>query len=113
MYQVWTKDEFEGWKMVSCEDLPAAQAELMKALLSGKDPLLTVAVPYDFNVKIKEVPTEEKISAQEKYKKGIEGSRKEETSEVPKGKAKPGKGPGAEGKGEVRPGDTDSVPELG
>ena len=89
-YQVWTKDEYEGWKMVACEDLQAAQTELMKALLNGKDPLLMVTVPYDFNVKIKE----------------------DKIGEAPKGKAPPDKGTGVEGKGKVRPGAPTPVPEL-
>ncbi len=89
-YQVWTKDEFEGWKKVDCVDLPAAQREILKALTSGKEPLLTVEVPYDFNVKIKE----DKIGA------------------ATKSKAKPDTGARAESKGEVRSGDTPTVPEL-
>jgi len=90
-YQVWTKDEFEGWKKVDCGDLPAAQRELLKALTSGQEPLLTVEVPYDFNVNIKEG----------------------EIGAVKKSKAKPDKGPGDESKGKVRPGDTPAVSELG
>ena len=90
-YQVWTHDEYEGWKKVDCGDLPAAQREILKALTSGKEPLLTVEVPYDFNVKIKE----------------------DKIGEITESKAKPDKGPGTEGEGEVRPGDTPAVSELG
>ena len=89
-YQVWTKDEFEGWKRKDCEDLLAAQVEIMAALKRGAEPLLTLEVPFDVNIKIKEG----------------------KVSEVSKSKARPGKGAGAEGEGEVRPGDTDPVPEL-
>ena len=78
-YQVWTKDEFEGWKRKDCEDLAAAQAELFAALKRGAEPLLTVEVPFDVNIKIKE----------------------DKIGEVPKSKAKPGESPGAEGKGKV------------
>jgi len=89
-YQVWTHEEFEGWQKVDCGDLSAAQREILKALTSGKEPLLTVEVPYDFNVKIKE----------------------DKIGEATKGKAKSDKGPRVEGEGEVRPGDTITIPEL-
>ena len=79
MYQVWTKDEFEGWKRKDCDDLAVAQAELLAALKRGAEPLLTIEVPFDVNIKIKE----------------------DKIGEVPKGKAKSDKGPGVEGKGEV------------
>ena len=101
MYQVWTKDEFEGWKRKDCEDLAAAQAELFAALKRGAEPLLTVEVPFDVNIKIKEVPTEEKKSAKERYAEGVKGVSKGDANEVSKGKTKPGKGSGTEGKGEV------------
>jgi len=89
-YLVWIPDEFEGWKYVECEDLKTAQAEILKGLMAGKEPLLTVAVPYDFNIKVKE----------------------DKIGETQKNKARGHKGPGAEGEGEVRPGDTGAVPKL-
>lgn len=90
-YQVWTNVEFEGWKRKDCESLIEAQGELLAALKRGAEPLLTVEVPFDVNIKIKE----------------------DKIGEVTKSKAKPDKGPGAESKGEVRPGDTTAVSELG
>lgn len=78
-YQVWTKDEFTGWGRKDCEDLAAAQVELLAALKRGAEPLLTVEVPFDVNIKIKEV----------------------KESEAGKDKTKPDKGPGAESKGKV------------
>lgn len=89
-YQVWTHDEYEGWAKADCGDLEAARAEILKGLMAGKEPLLTVAVPYDFNIKVKE----------------------DKIGETTKSKTRRGKGPGAEGEGEVRPGDTGPVPEL-
>lgn len=82
-YQVWTKDEYTGWDKKDCGDLAAAQREILEAMKQGKEPLLTVEVPYNFNIKI------------------MEGS----IGEVKKGKTKPGKGPGVEGDGQVRRGD--------
>lgn len=89
-YQVWTHDEYEGWRKVDCADRKAAQGEIMKAIASGKAPLLTVAIPYELNINVKE----------------------DKIGEAIKSKAQPGKSPGAEGEGEVRPGDATPVPEL-
>ena len=89
-YQVWTYDEYEGWQKKDCGDLSAAQREIMLALKTGKEPLLTVAVPFDVNVKIKE----------------------EMIGEVPKGKAKPDKVAGGEGDRQVRRGDEEDTKSL-
>lgn len=89
-YQVWTKDEYEGWKKVDCDGLETAQEELMKALLTGKDPLLTVTVPFDFNIKIKE----------------------DKIGEATKDKAEPDKGAGGKSHGKVRRGDEAVAPGL-
>ena len=90
-YQVWTKEEYEeGWKKVDCGDLPAAKRELEKALLQGKEPLLTAAIPYEFNIKVEEG----------------------KIGEAKASKPKPHKGTRAESEGEVRSGDTEPVQEL-
>jgi len=78
-YQVWTKSEFEGWQRKDCEDLEAAQVELLAALKRGAEPLLTVEVPFGVNIEIKEG----------------------KLSEAHTRKARPGKDTGAEGEGEV------------
>ncbi len=111
-YQVWTKSEFEGWQRKDCVDLTAAQGELLAAIQRGATPLLTVEIPWGVNIWIKEAG-EDKISARDKYQKGIKGSIKEDKiSETTSSKAQPGKGSGAPSEGEVRPGDTTAVPEL-
>lgn len=89
-YQVWTKDEFEGWKREDCADIQEVQKAIFKALTSGKDPLVTVEVPFDVNIKIKE----------------------DKIDEVTPRKTKDDKGPGVKGKGPVRPGDTGPVQKL-
>lgn len=89
-YQVWTHDEYEGWRKVDCTDLPAAQEEIMKAVATGKTPLLTTAIPYHLVIDVKE----------------------DRIGEAIKSKTQPSKSPGAEGEGEVRPGDATPVPEL-
>jgi predicted transcriptional regulator len=82
-YQVWTKEDFgETYKKVDCGDMDAVRRELDKAVREGKEPLLTVEVPYELSIKIQEVGSEAK-----------------------KGKAKSDKGAGVEGDSEVRRGD--------
>lgn len=91
MYQVWTKEEYaEGWSKVDCGDLQAVQREILKAVKDGKDPLITMEIPFDISIKIKEA----------------------EIGKVKESKARRGKGPGPEGEGEVRPGADEPVPEL-
>lgn len=88
-YQVWTKEEYgDNWTKVDCGDLAAAKRVLDETVRAGREPLLTVEVPYELNIKISEVG-----------------------SEAIKSKSKPDKGPGVESKSEVRPGDTPAVQE--
>ena len=90
-YQVWTKEEFgENYTKVDCGDLSAARREIDKAVRQGREPILTVEVPYELGIKVGEVGSEPK-----------------------KSKAKPGKDTGVEGEGEVRPGAAEPVSELG
>ena len=91
MYQVWTKEEYvEGWSKVACGDLSAVQREILKAVKEGKDPLMTMEIPFDISIKIKEA----------------------EIGKATESKARRGKGAGPEGTVEVRPGADDPVPEL-
>ena len=90
-YQVWTKDEYtEGWKKVDCGDAPAVQREIEKAVRAGKEPLVTLEVPYDVTIKLKEALI----------------------GEAKKSKTKLDKGPGAESDSEVRRGDESPTEEL-
>lgn len=78
-YQVWTKDEtYEVWNKVECGDREAALREIEKAVRAGGEPILTVLIPYEFGISIKEVDSEAK-----------------------KSKTKPGEGPGSEGDSQV------------
>ena len=89
-YQVWIKEEFdERYTKVDCGDLPAAKREIDKAVRAGREPILTLAIPYELSIKTGEAG-----------------------SEVKKSKPKPDKGPRAEGESEVRPGDAEPVQEL-
>lgn len=89
-YQVWSKEEYgELWKKVDCEDIAAAKGEIDKAVRAGGEPILTVEVPYELNIKVSEVG-----------------------SEVKKGKAKPDKGTRATGDGDIRRGDEGDTPEV-
>ena len=88
-YQVWTKDEYgDTYTKVDCGDLEAAKREIDKAVRSGREPILTIEVPYELSIKTGEVGTETKppTSAKEKYRRGIE----EETGdEAGKSKTEP------------------------
>jgi len=55
MYYVWTKgDEYSGWSKKDCPDLEKALAEIMATIRIGKEPLLTVEVRYEVDIKVKE-----------------------------------------------------------
>lgn len=90
MYQVWTKDEFEGWKRKDCESLGEAQDEIFVALKLGKAPTLTMEIPYNVQINIVEV----------------------KPSEVDKGETTVSDSSGVKGKGKVRRGAIEPVPEL-
>jgi hypothetical protein len=53
-YQVWTKDDYQNFVKKDCPDMAAAQANILAALKAGKEPLLTVAVPWGVEITIKE-----------------------------------------------------------
>ena len=82
-YQVWTKEDYsDNYTKVDCGDLPAAKREIEKVVKAGREPILTLEVPYEYNIKVGEAG-----------------------SEVKKSKAKPDKGARAESDSEVRRGD--------
>ena len=100
-YQVWTKEEFgETYTKVDCGDLPAAKREIDLAYKNGKDPTLTVEVPYSLAIKVEAVGTEkpQRVGVPSKSEtKEKEASK----SEADQGKTEADKGPGTEGKGQV------------
>ena len=54
-YQVWIEEEFgDTYKKVDCGDLAAAKREIDAAYKTGKDPMLTVEVPYSLAIKVEE-----------------------------------------------------------
>jgi len=58
-YQVWFKDEFgDTYTKVDCGDLAAAKREIDAAYKAGKDPILTVEVPYSLAIKVEDIGTE-------------------------------------------------------
>jgi len=89
-YQVWIKNEYdEGYTKVDCGDLGAAKREIDKAVRLGVEPILTIEIPYELNIKVSEVG-----------------------SEVKKSKAKPDKSARDKSDSEVRPGDEGATQEL-
>lgn len=100
-YQVWTKEEYaDVWTKVDCGDLPAARREIDLAVRAGREPLLTVEVPYKLDIKISEVGAE--LPKWPKPKKKPETKVKEGTEdEAKEGETESGEGPGAESPGAV------------
>ena len=95
-YQVWTKDEYgDTYTKVDCGDLEAARRELDKAVRAGREPTLTVEVPYSLAIKVEDVGTEKpkrKVDKKEPETK-VEEEPKDEAGQ---GEAEPGEGSGAE-----------------
>ena len=89
-YQVWTYDDYDKWVKKDCGDLEAAKREIMAAYRIGREPLLTMTVEYDVNIKIKEA-------------KKVEAAKSE---------AEPDQGPGSKGDGTVRRGDKRAAKKL-
>ena len=96
-YQVWIKDEFEDkYTKVDCGDLAAAKREVDMAYRAGKEPILTVEVPYSLAIKVEAVGTEKPHHRETKAE--TEKRLKEEAkSEASQGEAEPGESTGAEG----------------
>lgn len=83
-YQIWIKDEFEEkYTKVDCGDMAAAKRELQKALLEGKDPLLTAAIPYDFSIKVDESKIGAALKVKGKKEPAEEVKEKETEVETP------------------------------
>lgn len=82
-YQIWTKDDYDDkWARQDCGDLAAAKRIIDTEVRAGREPLLTVEVPYKIDIKFTEV-----------------------SSEVTKSKTKSDKGAGGKGDGPIRRGD--------
>lgn len=100
-YQVWTKEEYgDTFTKVDCGDLTAAKRELDKAVRLGREPILTVEVPYSLTIKVEDVGTEKphrKSAAKQPETKIEEASEGEVTQDKPE----PGEGPGVKSEGEV------------
>ncbi len=69
-YQVWTKDDYQNFVKKDCPDMAAAQAEILGALKKGKEPLLTVAVPYGVVIIVEEDKIGETTESQAEPDKG-------------------------------------------
>jgi len=58
-YQVWTKESYEEtWRKVDCTDREAALVAIDKVVRAGINPMLTIEVPFELSIKVKEVPVE-------------------------------------------------------
>ena len=104
-YQVWTKEEYgENYTLTVCGDLPAVRRELDKAVRAGKEPMLTIEVPYEHNIRIGEAGS---VPPKKKLEKTPPGKIEKEVSEseTKEGKAQSDKVAGDKGNSEVRRGD--------
>ena len=94
-YQVWIKDEFgDTYTKVDCGDLAAAKREVDMAYRAGKEPILTVEVPYSLAIKVEAVGTE-KPKRKETVKEIEERLKEESKSEASQSEAGAGKSTGA------------------
>jgi len=81
-YQVWTKDEYEGWSKVDCGDKEAATREIDKAVRLGRDPLLTISVPYNLSIKLEEEKAGQGLKPKSEKEKPGEIKNEESKSEA-------------------------------
>ncbi len=84
-YQVWIKDDFEGWTRVDCGDKEAAMREIDKGVRGGHDPLLTVEIPYKLNIKLEEDKIGEGRKTRIRQAKPEEPKKEEPKSEADQG----------------------------
>lgn len=93
-YQVWTKDEYqEQYTKVDCADLPAARLQIDKDVRAGREPMLTVQVPYEIGIKIGEVGAEVPKS-RKKSSKAEEEKKEDEKVEAQESETEPDPSPG-------------------
>ncbi len=93
-YQVWTKDEYQDqYTKVDCADLPAARKQIDQDVRAGRDPMLTVQVPYSIGIKIEDVGAEVPKS-RKKSSKAEEESKEDEKVEAAQSEAEHDQDPG-------------------
>lgn len=86
-YIVWTEDYSGSWKKAECGDKLAAERAILEAIKEGKTPLLTIEVPYSFNVKMAEPKEYVELTPKKPETKPPETKPEEVKSEAGKNKA--------------------------
>lgn len=82
-YQIWTKTEFgEQYDLVKAEGEEAVKRELLEALKAGREPILTVEVPFDLQLKIKQPGDQPKKTPARKSKDESEKPEEDVKSEA-------------------------------
>ena len=82
-YQIWTKSEFgDDWQRTDAGDLEAAKRELLAASKKGLEPILTVEVPFDLQLKVGEPGAEVKRPREKKTEKTEEKTEEATKSEA-------------------------------
>lgn len=52
-YTIWTKEEFgDSWKRQDAGDKGAAKRLILEEMKSGREPILTVEVPFDLKLEV-------------------------------------------------------------
>jgi len=96
-YQVWTKVEYaDEWQKVDCGDKESAMREIDTAVRAGKDPFLTIAVPYKLSIRLEEDKAGEGLKPRTEKKEPGDKDKKEVSHEVAPSEARGDKGSGAE-----------------
>jgi hypothetical protein len=100
-YIVWT-EEYEGhYIKVECGDKPATERQILEALKQGKTPLLTLEIPYDFNVKMREDKAPDLKKPADKKSPAPKKVEEETKSETDQDKTEPDQVAGAESNRQV------------
>ncbi len=86
-YQIWVKDEFgDTYTKVDCGDLAAAKRVVDTAVRAGKEPILTIEVPYSLAIKVEDIGTEKPRRKGDKKETGTK-TEEEPKHEVDQSKA--------------------------
>jgi len=88
-YIVWTNDYGDSYKKVECGDKPATERAIFEALKEGKEPILTIQVPYSCNVKMGDLTSAEGLTPKPEKTLPPEHKPEEGKDEADKDKTKP------------------------
>ncbi len=89
-YIVWIKDEYgDLWGRADAGDKPAAKRIILEHMKAGREPVLTVEVPFELVLNVGEPGIEDKKTKTPKMPTSLEIPGEEGKGEADKNKAKP------------------------